>query len=226
MLSFYEKEQMISVIAERRKGTLITVLNYAEYAEKMTDTPAHNYAHRAAHNEASDTKASEGAPAHSGAHNPAHHEQEYINNNKNITSENSGESSDKPSKNPPALRPGAAIQSGSKWGSDEDLRAAEWPFEKVQEIYPSAKKPNYTTWANDIRLMRTIDNRNHKEICQLFKWACHDSFWKGNVLCPDKLREKWDQLSIQRDKRPVISQPVNQQPEPHWNSPESWKEFI
>jgi len=36
MLAVFEKEGMISVHAERRKGTLITVLNYSEYAEKNT----------------------------------------------------------------------------------------------------------------------------------------------------------------------------------------------
>nr|WP_249213162.1 MULTISPECIES: replication protein [unclassified Tatumella] len=123
------------------------------------------------------------------------------NSNKNLTSENSDESSDKSLKNIPALRLGAAIQSGNKWGSEEDLRAAEWLFGKVQEIFPSAKKPNYATWANDIRLMRERDNRTHKEICQLFKWACQDSFWQGNILCPDKLRDKWDQLAIKRGKQ-------------------------
>jgi len=83
MLAFFEKEEMISVKAERRKGTLITVLNYAEYAEKMTSDPAHMSAHKAAHNEARDTKASGGDPAHMSEHKAAHHEQEYKNKNTN-----------------------------------------------------------------------------------------------------------------------------------------------
>ncbi len=201
MLTVFEKEGMITVHSEHRKGTVITLLNYSEYNQKMADLPAHNIAHYPAPNKPSNTNASEGDAAHSAAHYPAHHEQQCNNNNKNLTSENSDESSDKPDKNLPALRPGAAIQSGRKWGSDEDLRAAEWLFGKVQEISPSAKKPNYATWANDIRLMREQDNRTHKEICQLFKWACQDSFWQGNVLCPNKLREKWDQLAIKRGKQ-------------------------
>ena len=83
MLSFFEKEGMISVRAERRKGTLITVLNYTEYAEKMASDPAHNTAHMSAHNKLSAGAASEVYPAHKGAHRPAHHEQEGNNNNKN-----------------------------------------------------------------------------------------------------------------------------------------------
>lgn len=83
MLAFFEKEGMISVRGERRKGTLITVLNYAEYAEKTTFTPAHNAAHISEHSEASDTKASSATPAHMSEHKTAHHEQEYKNKNIN-----------------------------------------------------------------------------------------------------------------------------------------------
>lgn len=123
------------------------------------------------------------------------------NSNKTSTSENSDESSDKPGKKPPVLKPEAAIQSGSKWGNSEDLRCAEWLFAVVQSISPSARKPNYAAWANDIRMMRERDKRTHKEIASLFKWACEDKFWKGNVLCPSTLREKWTQLDIKRGKQ-------------------------
>ena len=201
MLSFFEKEGMISVRAERRKGTLITVLNYTEYAEKTTSDPAHNTAHMSAHNKPSAGAASEVYPAHKGAHRTAHHEQEYKNNtNKTFSSENSNESPDRPSKRLPVVRPEAAIQSGSKWGNAEDLRAAEWMFDIVKSIEPSARKPAFAGWANDIRLMRERDGRDYRDMCSLFRWVSQDSFWSGNVLCPAKLREKWTQLAIKRDK--------------------------
>lgn len=123
------------------------------------------------------------------------------NSNKTSTSENSGESSDGHGKKLPALKPDAAIQSGAKWGTSEDLRCAEWLFAVVRSISSSAKQPNYAAWSNDIRLMRERDNRTHKEIATLFKWACEDKFWKGNVLCPSTLREKWTQLDIKRGKQ-------------------------
>lgn len=99
------------------------------------------------------------------------------------------------------MKPEAAIQSGTKWGTSEDLRCAKWLFHVVQSISSSARKPNYAAWANDIRLMRERDQRTHKEIATLFKWACEDKFWKGNVLCPSTLREKWTQLDIKRTKQ-------------------------
>ncbi len=204
MLSVFVREGMISIEGEKRKGRVITITNYVEYAQKMDDLPAHKAAHTGAHDEASNGAGSDGYTAHKAAQFPAHHEQEGNNNNKNIktsTSENSGESSDKPAKKLPVLKPDAAIQSGGKWGTSEDLRCAEWLFSEVQRIAPSAKQPAWAGWANDIRLMRERDGRTHKEIAQLFKWACNDSFWQGNVLCPSTLREKWTQLDIKRNKQ-------------------------
>jgi hypothetical protein len=202
MLAFFEKEEMISVRAERRKGTLITILNYAEYAEKIGATPAHNSAHKCEHNKPSNDAALSDTTAHKGEHKTAHHEQEYNNNNiKTLTSENSNESPDRPPKKLPVARPDAAIQSGNKWGTSDDLRCAEWMFNAVLNIAPSAKKPQFAGWANDIRLMRERDGRNHRDMCSLFKWATQDSFWCGNVLCPATLREKWDKLDIKRNKQ-------------------------
>lgn len=231
MLAFFEKEEMISVVAERRKGTLITVLNYAEYAEKIASPPAHKAAHMPAHNEASNTKASEGAPAHIGEHKAAHHEQEYKNKNtKNTTSENSIESPDSPSKQLPVLRPDAAIQSpkGDKWGTADDLKAAEWMFCKVVIVAPTAQQPNFPAWSNDIRLMRNALNVSHHEICELFKWANADHFWQTNVMSPAKLREKWDTLKAQMNQPNRNRQaPEPQQPAQHWNSRDAWEnEFL
>ena len=92
---------------------------------------------------------------------------------KDYSSENSGESSDQP---------------------ENDLSV-------VKTIAPSARKPNFAGWANDIRLMRERDGRNHRDMCVLFRWACQDNFWSGNVLSPAKLRDKWTQLEINRNKQ-------------------------
>lgn len=204
MLSVFVREGMISIDGEKQKGRVITILNYAEYAEKTDKIAAHEGAHRSAHGEPSNGAPLKAIPAHEGAHSSAQHEQECNNNNKNnktSTSENSVESSDKPGKKSPSPKPDAAIQRGAQWGTSEDLRCAEWLFAVVQGISPSARKPTYAAWANDIRLMRERDHRTHKEIAVLFKWACEDKFWKGNVLCPSTLRDKWTQLDIKRGKQ-------------------------
>ena len=128
--------------------------------------------------------------------------QDYNNNNiKRSSSENSHESSEARLNKFLSAHPEAAIHTpnGSKWGTVEDLQCAEWILALVEKIKPSTRKPGLTAWANDVRLMRELDGRSHREICELFRWASTDAFWCTNILSPAKLRAKWDTLSLQRD---------------------------
>ncbi|EOV8479779.1 helix-turn-helix domain-containing protein [Klebsiella aerogenes] len=93
-----------------------------------------------------------------------------------------------------------------QWGSQDDLTCAEWIWRRILRLYELAttddsesvlpKTPNWTVWANDVRLMRMQDGRSHKQICEMFKRVQNDPFWFKNVRCPSKLREKWDDLII------------------------------
>ena len=83
--------------------------------------------------------------------------------------------------------------------SEDDLKAAHWIFGLIKNLNPSCRTPIFESWANDIRLMRERDGRELREICELFKWANQDAFWRANILSPAKLREKWDQLAIKRN---------------------------
>lgn len=120
-------------------------------------------------------------------------------------------------------------QQKGKWGTPEDHQCAEWIFSRIKKLYEKAaetdgelsrpKDPNWNAWANEIRLMRCIDGRTHRQICDLFKRVQRDPFWCRNVLSPSKLREKWDELIIrlggstqQRDVN-AISVPDNTIPE-------------
>lgn len=62
---------------------------------------------------------------------------------------------------------------------------------------PSTKKPNIQTWAKSFDLMIRGDNRNVDDIRAVMKWCQMDSFWHKNILSPDKLRGKFDQLTVQ-----------------------------
>ncbi len=111
--------------------------------------------------------------------------------------------------------PDAVVYSAAKrqWGSQDDLTCAEFIWGKIISMYELAaesdgevvrpKEPNWTAWANEVRLMVMQDGRTHKQICSLFKRANKDSFWCKNVLSPSKLREKWDELSLK------LSVPLN-----------------
>ncbi|WP_109043005.1 replication protein [Klebsiella pneumoniae] len=184
MLAVFVREGMISIEGEKQKGRVITITNFAEYAQKTDNLPAHDGAHEA-------------------AQTTAQHEQEGNNKNKNIkrsSSENSGESSDVHLKKFLSAHPDAAVYtpSGSKWGTAEDVRVAEWIFSRVRMINPTCKAPDITAWSNTVRLMRQIDNRSHQDICGMYDWASKDSFWHRNILSPDALRKQWDKLTMQR----------------------------
>jgi len=85
-------------------------------------------------------------------------------------------------------------------GTEDDERCARWLFGRILANSPEHRPPNFATWANDVRLMRERDSRTHHDICELFAWAQADGFWHANILSPSKLREKWDQLALQRKR--------------------------
>jgi hypothetical protein len=227
MLSFFVREGMISMEGEKQKGRVITILNYAEYAEKMSNLAAQTTAQTTAHGGTSAGAALMGYGAHEAAQTTAQHEQE--DNNNNIKpSENSGESSDERLQKFLSAHPDASVYTPNfaKWGSADDLHAAQWIFALVNKIKPSTSQPNLTAWANDVRLLREIDKRTHREICELFLWASRDQFWHSNILSPAKLRAKWDTLSLQQSQK-NRPQREEQAAGPHWNSAESWRnDFI
>ena len=202
MLSVFVREGMISIEGEKRKGRVITITNYVEYAQKMDDLPAHKAAHTSAQDEASDGAGSDGYAAHKPAQLPAHHEQEGNNKNiNNLSSENSDESSDARLKKFLSAHPDAVVHtpSGAKWGTAEDLTTAQWISTRVKVINPACKAPDMTSWSNTVRLMRQIDNRSHQDICALYDWASKHHFWQTNVLSPESLRKQWDKLTMQRN---------------------------
>ncbi|HHJ4500314.1 TPA: replication protein [Raoultella ornithinolytica] len=133
--------------------------------------------------------------------------QDYNKNNiKRSSSRNSEESRNEKTQKFLSRHPEAAggiyTPAGKSWGTADDLKAARWIFDKVTTVNASLSEPNWVEWANTIRLMRLQDNRSHYEICELFKWANKDEFWKENILSPSNLRKKWDQLATKRLRRP------------------------
>jgi len=89
------------------------------------------------------------------------------------------------------------------WGTQDDLTCAEWMVSTRAKAFRSKglatpKDPNITAWANDIRLLRTNDNRDHHEICALFAWVCRTGRELEFCQAPGKLRDKWDSLCLKR----------------------------
>lgn len=82
-----------------------------------------------------------------------------------------------------------------------DTNAAKYLFELIKGNNPKQKKPNFESWANEFRLLRERDNRELQDIKDVIDWCQADPFWQGNILSPKKLREKFDQLTIQMKSR-------------------------
>ncbi len=74
-------------------------------------------------------------------------------------------------------------------------------LEKLRVTILNKKEPNFDSWANEFRLMRERDNREPQEIKDVIDWCQADPFWQGNILSPKKLREKFDQLTIQMNSK-------------------------
>lgn len=188
LLRTFESKGMINIESKGRKFSLISIVKYDDFQSQNCPTDVQRM---------SNSNTSENAPL-SGVC-PTDVQRLSINNN-NILNTNVFNDRPRISKSSPRkAKPEAAVSSpkGDKWGTADDLKAAQWIYGKVQIVCPTAAEPAWHSWANDIRLMRQVDGRTHEEICRLFQWANKDPFWCSNVLCPAKLREKWPTLVIQ-----------------------------
>ncbi|UEH05810.1 hypothetical protein LLY23_04485 [Morganella morganii] len=190
LLRTFESKGMINIESKGRKFSLISIVKYDDFQSQNCPTDVQRL---------SNANASENAPLSDVC--PTDVQRLSINNN-NILNTNVFNDRPRISKSSPRkAKPEAAVSSpkGDKWGTADDLKAAQWIFQLITRISPSAKTPNWSGWANDVRLMREQDNRTHSDICQMFKFANQDGFWKSNILSPAKLREKWTQLEAKRN---------------------------
>lgn len=116
------------------------------------------------------------------------------------------------------------------------MTCAQWLWKKIIALYEQAaecdgevvrpKEPNWTAWANEIRLMCVQDGRTHKQICEMYSRVSRDPFWCRNVLSPSKLREngmsfpcayRRPSARTQKTRRPVLQSQLRQcglQPDP------------
>lgn len=217
-LDAFEQEGMISRSSKQgtRGYTLVTLLNYDPYQRGVSERIGAEF--RAELQPAS-KQGTEGVSQSDGAELGAEYHAEDLNKINNKTNKDLKDSSSQladatfdqqgegtaiegvAAPEPKArVIPEAAIQtpSGKACGTGDDLMTAQWMFRRVQLITPTAIEPNWAQWANVIRLMRELDQRSHRDICELYDWVSRDAFWCANVLSPQKLRQKWDQLQAKR----------------------------
>ncbi|MGL6525716.1 hypothetical protein ACSZNV_12365 [Aeromonas hydrophila] len=207
-LEFFKNDGAISCVGARGKGgyTVVTLLNFDAYQRGLSQIFSAEYD---ADSEAAPALGFGGVIESGGADLPAEqHAEDYISKNiktdlKDSSSQLADATSDQQSEQriadepvtaadtlsgEPKTRviPEAAIQTpnGKSWGTAEDLQTAQWMFKRVQVIAPTALEPNWAQWANVIRLMRELDLRSHRDICEQYDWVSRDAFWCSNVLSP------------------------------------------
>lgn len=77
--------------------------------------------------------------------------------------------------------------------SDVDYQFAEYAYSLITKVAPK-QKANLNSWAETVRLMREVDNINHQDMADVFRWSNSDSFWSTNILSMTKLRKQFPQL--------------------------------
>lgn len=80
------------------------------------------------------------------------------------------------------------------------LQFSEYMWSKIQPLSNTKKTPNFKTWSNDIRLLVERDARDIRLVREVFDWANSHSFWKSNVLSPNKLRAQFDSLVAKKSQ--------------------------
>jgi len=85
--------------------------------------------------------------------------------------------------------------------SPEHLAVAEHMADRLTEAGVGKVPKDLGKWADVIRLACERDNRTPDQLREVFDWAHFDDFWRANILSASKLREKFDQLALQRQSK-------------------------
>ena len=98
---------------------------------------------------------------------------------------------------PPPPHPGASASAERR--ADVE-RICEHLADRIEAN--GAKRPTITAkWRDAARLMLDRDGRTEAEVLGAIDWCQADEFWRANVLSLPKLREKYDQLRLQAQRR-------------------------
>jgi hypothetical protein len=104
---------------------------------------------------------------------------------------------------------GTGEQGNSPKAADAPLRDdVESLFDVFdQELAANGCKPLTRTKAgrDAFRLMLDRDGIELNNIAGAIRWAQQDSFWKANIMSPTKLREKYEQLLLQAQRKKSAS---------------------
>jgi hypothetical protein len=106
---------------------------------------------------------------------------------------------------------GEVMVSGGDGDTPRELALPETPRPDIEGICQhladsiaanGSKRPEITKrWRDAARLMLDRDGRTEQEIHGAIDWCQADEFWRANVLSLPTLRDKYDQLRLQAQRR-------------------------
>lgn len=71
-----------------------------------------------------------------------------------------------------------------------------------------SKRPTVSdAWIKDIRLLIERDGRTPEQVQKAIDWSSNNGFWRSNILSPNKLRQKYDQLRLNAESENRSKQP-------------------
>ena len=120
-----------------------------------------------------------------------------------------------PAEHRPEADAGASPPLAAYWerGISSSQRSRCDPGEQVctamaeSAVRRGCPRPKVTQrWRKAAQLMLDGDERLLPEVLSLIAWTEQDPFWRANVLSVPKLREKYDQLRLQRERQPNVGQ--------------------
>ena len=94
---------------------------------------------------------------------------------------------------PPAVKP----KPTKRWNhTEDDMAIAAMIAGRIQAMQPKRKAPDLRVWANEVRVMREIDERTPEDIKRVFMLAHRDEFWRKQILSIRNLRKHYDNLDL------------------------------
>lgn len=109
---------------------------------------------------------------------------------------------DVPSETPPAKKPERKTPRPDPVPEDSDAyRLAVLMRDTLKANLPTLREPDLQKWARSFAVALRNDKRMSEPafVSRVVAWACSDSFWRANIQSPDKLREKFDQLTARME---------------------------
>jgi hypothetical protein len=82
--------------------------------------------------------------------------------------------------------------------SAEASTLCEFFLSKIKERNPEFKEPSKKEkWIKEFDAILRIDNRAPERLKELISWASTHKWWSTACLCPNKLRKRFDEMSMQ-----------------------------